>query len=351
MTQLRPKVHIVILNWNGWKDTIECLESVSRLDYNNYQIIVCDNDSSDRSVENIQSWAEGKMHAEVDNDHPLARLTTPSIEKPIAYLALNRVEAENITLNQVNGTKLLIVQTEGNLGFAGGNNVGFRSVLSQGDSDFIWVLNNDTVVEPDSLAKMVDHSQQMLIQGQPNTCGSNVCFYDDPNVIQALGGASYNGWTGIASETLGRFTPRSQTIDHHDVTTKLDYITGCSWLLPIDFFTEIGLMEEGYFLYYEEIDWVLRSKHKYALTYAPEAYIYHKEGSSIGSKSMNKKSSLFSDFYMIKNKFRVTRRFFPLRLPSVYLFTLLQAINRVRQGDLDKAWLIIKIMFGKKQFP
>jgi GT2 family glycosyltransferase len=345
-----PRIHIVILNWNGWKDTQECLESVFRQDYDNYQVVVCDNDSQDESVEHILAWANGQEQAPDPGEHPLARYSIPPITKPVSHVCLDRDEAEK-GAQIPQETELVVIRTGGNLGFAGGNNVGFRYALRQESCDYIWLLNNDTVVAPDALKQMVTHSRELDKQGTPNTCGNTVCFYDDPNIVQALGGASFNRWTGIAAETLGRFLPLSDDIDHATYLQKLDYITGCSWLLPSKFLDEIGLMEEGYFLYYEEIDWVLRSKHKYQLTYAPEAYIYHKEGSSIGSKTMNRKSSLLSDFYMARNKFRVAAKFNPMMLPSVFLSTLLQALNRIRQGHPEKAWLLIKVMFGKQSYP
>jgi GT2 family glycosyltransferase len=345
-----PRVHVVILNWNGWQDTQECLESVFRQDYDNYQVVVCDNDSQDSSVEHILAWAAGKESAPDPGDHPLAKHSMPAIEKPVSSICLDRDAAEHGDPVSPE-TQLVVIRTGGNLGFAGGNNVGFRYAMRQQACDYIWLLNNDTVVAPDALEKMVSHSRELDKKGIPNTCGNTVCFYDDPTIVQALGGASFNRWTGIASQTLGRFLPLTDQIDHNAYLEKLDYITGCSWLLPRAFLDEIGLMEEGYFLYYEEIDWVLRSKHKYQLTYAPEAYIYHKEGSSIGSKSMNRKSSLLSDFYMARNKFRVAAKFNPWALPTVFISTFLQAINRVRQGHPEKAWLLLKVMLGKQSYP
>jgi len=347
---LSPRIHIVILNWNNWKDTIECLESIYKQDYDNYQIVICDNDSQDDSVNKIIEWSKGNISANVSENHPLARLSTESLNKHINFTVLDRDEAEDPKQQKSSDTDLVLIHTGGNLGFAGGNNVGFRYALNQEQSDFIWLLNNDTVVEADALSKMVNHSQELHAKGVKNTCGNTVCFYDDPNIIQALGGASFNSWTGIASQTLGRFTPRNSQINHKEYQQKLDYITGCSWLLPRDFLEETGLMDERYFLYYEEIDWVLRSNN-YTLTYAPDAYIYHKEGSSIGSKTLNKDSSLLSDFYMVRNKFKLAAKFKPWALPTVFLSTMLQAINRIRQGHINKAKLFIQIMFGKQYYP
>lgn len=344
-----PRVHIVILNWNGWRDTIECLESVFRLDYPNYQVVVCDNNSSDNSVEMIESWASGDLIAETASSHPTIRsLVEPHISKPISFTTLTRTVAES--KNQVhNDVPLVIIRTGGNLGFAGGNNVGLRFAQQQ-RTDYCWLLNNDTVVDPNSLNAMVGHSQRLTAQGRPNTCGSIQCFYDDPDIVQALGGFKINRWSGICSDTFGRYLHIDSPIDHESYMRELDAVHGCSWLIPVRFLEEIGLMEERYFLYYEEIDWATRSKDTFELTYAPAAKIYHKEGSSIGSKSLKKGPSTFSEFYLARSRLKFMSNFFPLRLPFVYASLCLQTLNRLRQKRFANAGILSRVLLGKRSF-
>ena len=340
-----PKVYIVILNWNGWKDTVECLESVFRLDYPNYRVVVCDNDSSDQSLNHIERWAQGLDPVEVDDSNPLKRLSSPNVPKPIAYSTYTAGGNGSAPTDGGN-EPLILLPTGGNLGFAGGNNAGLRYVLEQGDADYVWLLNNDTVVEPAALSEMVLHSKALSGKGSPNTCGSLVCFYSDPEVVQAYGGATFNRWSGIASQTLGRFEKRDRMVNHEEVANSLNYITGCSWLLPIDFIASVGLMEERYFLYYEEIDWVTRSNGQFKITYAPKSIIYHKEGSSIGSKTIRRAPSLLSEYYMTRSKVLFTLRFNPVAIPFVYLLSTLQAVNRVRQGYPKNALAILKAILG-----
>ena len=345
-----PRVHIVILNWNGWLDTIECLESVLRQHYGNYQIVVCDNDSQNQSVEHIEAWARGDQPVEVESSHPLSRLSQPPLPKPVRYVKLNaeQVDAHTIVDEDI---PLVLISVGANLGFAGGNNVGMRYALNQRQSDFVWLLNNDTVIEPDALAHMIDHSARLAANGTPNSCGSVQCFYDDPDVIQALGGFCFNKWTGICSMTLGRFLKRGDPIDHDAYRSRMDTIHGCSWLLPRAYLDDIGLMEDRYFLYYEEIDWTLRSRDTYAMTYADDAFVYHKEGSSIGSKSLNRGASVFSEFYMNRNKFKLAAKFHPYTLPTVFLSMVLQGLNRFRQGLPENGKMLLKVAFGKSTYP
>lgn len=103
-----PKVFIIIVNWNGLKDTLECLQSVFKQDYPNFEVIMVDNGSKDNSVQVIR------------NAYP----------------------------------QIILIENKENLGYTGGNNVGMHYAVNSG-SDYVWLLNNDTVVEPDTLSKLV----------------------------------------------------------------------------------------------------------------------------------------------------------------------------------------------------
>jgi len=91
-----PKVYIILLNYNGWVDKIECLESVLRNDYPNYQVIVVDNNSPNNSMEYLKAWAEGKLNVLVIPDNPLRNLSFPPVPKPIPYVNYTREEAEKV---------------------------------------------------------------------------------------------------------------------------------------------------------------------------------------------------------------------------------------------------------------
>lgn len=345
----QPLVYIVILNWNGWKDTIECLESVFKQNYHNYFIFVLDNDSADQSFNRIADWLNGSSGFKIDSIQELRHLSSPEIKKPVSFLKCNQIH--NLTKKNICAGGLALVSTGGNLGFAGGNNVALRWIAENKNEDsYVWLLNNDTVIENDCLSEMLTHLQAKEKAGR-YTCGSLVKFYHQPGVIQALGGAKFNRYTAIGSQTLGRFLTDQNDIDHTHYQNEMDYITGCSWLLPVDYLTEIGLMEDQYFLYYEEIDWVIRGEKKYKLTYAPKSIVYHKEGSSIGSKTINRTApSLLSEFYMGRNKLLFMRKHYPHRILIAYLVVFLQAINRIKQRQFKNALILLKILLGKSKF-
>jgi GT2 family glycosyltransferase len=295
----------------------------------------------------IGDWAARTDRAPWPPGHPLHGRDGAGLPGALAITRLDRAATEAGTAAAADGAPLVLIQNGANLGFAAGNNVGLRYALAQPDMDYVWLLNNDTVVEPDCLSRMLAYSTSLA---EPNTCGSLLLYYDDPRRVQALGGCSYNRWTGLASTSLGRDLPLDDAIDHPHYQQRLDYIAGASWLLPRAFLQQIGLMEESYFLYCEEVDWCLRNAGRFRLVYAPDARVYHKEGSSIGSPTQQRASSLLSDFYIFRNKLRVTRKFFPWALPTAYLTSLFQAFNRARRGQWDKAWLILRVLLGKRSF-
>ena len=339
MTKNNKKVYIIILNYNGWADTIECLESVLRNNHQNYQVVVIDNNSPNNSMEYIKAWAEGKLDVWVNPDNPLRHLSSPPVKKPIPYVFYNREEAEkggNPELeeklkNKINTTTdylLVLIQTGNNIGFAGGNNVGLRYTLSRDDFEYVWLLNNDTVVKPEALTQMVKRMKERPDAGM---CGSTLPFYYDPEKLWALAGATYNKWFAMP-QCIGLFQPMKQTVNHKEVEKRMDYLAGASMLLSRLFLHDIGLMSEDYFLYFEELDWAMRARGRYALAYAPKSIVYHRvSASNVSYKS--KKNNRMSEYFMYRNKLLFTYKFFPfallLVLPTASLIFLLKQLRSI----------------------
>ena len=344
---IQSNICIILVNWNGGDDTIECLETLTRLNYQNYQIVVCDNQSSDSSIEKIQQWAGGNYLPFFSKESITNNLLASKRPAEISIQTVERARVEDASDPALVDPCLLLVNTGGNLGFAGANNVGIRYAMNSGRFDYIWLVNNDTVVDADSLTAMLTRVQN---HPRPSICGSKVLYYTDPTVIQALGGSRFNRWTGVASRSLGRDIDDRVAINHRHYENQLTYIVAVSCLVPTSFTKDIGLMNERYFLYYEEVDWSLRAEGKYEPVYAEDSRIYHKEGASIGSESGDRPSSLFSDFYTFRNKLKIIQTFNPVAIPIAYGYTVLQAFNRMRRRQWDKAALIMKILLGKSRW-
>lgn len=338
-----PAVYVVILNWNGWRDTIACLESVLRSGYAPFQVVVCDNASGDGSLEQLVAWATGSEAPPApDADDPLAPLFAPPVPKPVPHVVLTRDEAEHGGAVACAAARVVFVQTGANLGYAGGCNVGLRYALARDADAHAWLLNNDTVVEPDALGALVARVQG---RGDAGQCGSRVLYYDEPARVQSYGGASYNRWFATMRR-VGDGAPAAAVPDTAEVERRADYIAGCSVLVTPRFLKTVGLMDERYFLYFEEIDWATRGS-SFARLYAHGSVVYHREGRSIGSSSDWRKKSALSDYYVQRNRLLFTRRFFPAALPSVYCCVLAAALNRLRRGQFRRAAMVIDIVRGR----
>lgn len=336
------RVYIVILNFNNWPDTIECLESVFRNKYDDYRVIVCDNNSKDGSFEHIRAWAEGDLCPWVDRQNPLRNLSWPPISKPIKYVSYNREHAESLEYSKPD-FPLTLIQTGKNLGFAGGNNVGLKHALSKGDFDYIWALNNDTVIKEDTLIELVKKAKNTPKLG---ICGSKLIYYDDPSLIQAYGGARFNKFLALSTH-LGAFEDSKAPVDSNTVSNQIDYIVGASMLISKSFLEKVGFLNEEYFLYFEEIDWSIRAKNLFKLDFSPKSIVYHREGATIGANSKKKSKSRIADYYFIRNRVLFTKKYYPRFLPTVYFGVIYSLIKRVFRGEFDRIGLYFNALRGK----
>ena len=225
---MKPLVYVIVLNWNAWEDTIECLSSLQKLDYPNYVTVVVDNGSTDGSEDRIREA------------HP----------------------------------SITILQTGENLGFAGGNNVGIRYALERG-AEYVWLLNNDTVVDPKALGSLVEEALS-------NTCigvvGSKIYYYEPPDTIWFAGG-TLNPLTGrTAHPGAGE-----RDVGQYDSPRDVDYIAGCSLLARKEMVNRIGLLDPNFFIYFEDLDWATRAKRDgWRVRYQPESKVWHKESQAFG---------------------------------------------------------------------
>jgi GT2 family glycosyltransferase len=326
--------YVIILNWNGWRDTIECLESVLRSDYGSFRVIVCDNDSGDNSLDRIAEWARGDL-ASVGSNPELQHFTTPPCPKPISFLRIER--GEQVSL-QARSETLFLVQTGANLGFASGNNVGLRLALDAGDLDYAWLLNNDTVVEPGALSSLVATMQERPDVG---ICGSTLLYYNSPRTVQALGGSTYSRWTARGG-CIGRGQALDQAPGSQAVERQMQLVYGASMFVRCSFLEQIGLLNESYFLYFEENDWAARAKGRFTLAYCPESVVYHKEGASIGSSEVKgKRRSGLSERFASRNRILFTKTYYPAALASVLLAMLASAFHRLATGQIRNFAMLI----------
>ena len=335
---MNPHIYIVILNWNGWRDTIECLESVFRLKYPLFKVVVCDNASSDQSWEEIKAWAEGRRRASSENP-ALSHFIEPPVPKPVEYVTYSSPPAGDALLPN---PPLVLIQTGKNLGFAGGNNVGLRYALSKPDCDYVWMLNNDTVVDPAALAHLVQRMQERPTAGLG---GSTLLYYNEPSKIQALGGSVYNRWFARGGH-IGQCHDASQIPRPEEIEKCMAYVVGASMLVSRPFLDGVGPLNEDYFLFFEEIDWATRAKGKFDLTYSAASLVFHREGASIGSGKSSLDQSELSEYYATRNRIIFTRRYYPYALITLYPALVASLMHRMVNRKWRNAVSVLRGLLG-----
>jgi len=154
-----------------------------------FRVVVCDNASTDGSVEHIKAWADGNLDVYVPEAKTLRSLTFPPLGKPLRYTEYDPSKPHHA--GEDAQAPLVIIENGANLGFAAGNNPGIRYALGHADMEFVWLLNNDTVVEPHALAALVARARAEPV---PGICGSTIRYYFAPDRVQVLGGVKWQDW-------------------------------------------------------------------------------------------------------------------------------------------------------------
>lgn len=284
-----PSVSIIILNWNGWNDTIECLESVFNINYPNFDVIVADNGSENDSIEKIKEYADGKL--EVSSKF----FSYTNKNKPLCYNEYfwkgADIFEETIVADSSYGKRITLIKNGKNFGYAEGNNIAIKYALKVLDPEYILLLNNDTIVDPlflKNLVEVIESDKSIAFAGPKNYCYNH---FGRTDVID-FAGAEVNLWKGTACH-IG-----ANEIDHgqYDRVTSTDYITGSCLLARKDSLSSIGLLDPIYFLYWEDVDWGIRAKKAgYKLIYVPNAKIWHKVSAS--------QDGIPNKFFFVRNGF------------------------------------------------
>lgn len=222
-----PKVFIIILNWNQYKDTIECIESAKNINYNNFKILVVDNASRDGSIGFIEERFSG----------------------------------------------IEVIENMENLGYAQGNNIGIKHALSKG-ADYLFILNSDVTLDKNALQELVKVAQT---DKESSILAPKVYYYDKPNVINSLG--TTINWFRLrpnldscGQKDNGQF----QEIEQKDI------LVGCALFIKKSAFEKIGFFDENFFAFHEDADLCLRNiKYGGKNLTVPKAKIYHKVSGSV----------------------------------------------------------------------
>ena len=298
-----PLVSFISINYNQSGVTLEFLESLRHLTYPNYEVIIIDNASP--------------------TDNP------------------------DIIKEKYPDT--ILIKSEKNLGFAGGNNIGI--INSKGK--YLLFINNDTEVEPDFLEPMVDAFENDKTLGMASP---KIIFHHskDEKIMQYAGGTEINYTKGT-----GRFYGYGEVDKGQYKTTYTNLIHGAAVMVPRELMKTVGVWPDIYFLYYEEIDWSEHFKRAgYRLKFIAESTIYHKESISIG------KATPLRVFYMNRNRqLFIRRNAKPSNILSALLYYYIASVPKATtyflfKGQFNLFWAIWRGVFwnmshisGLKQNP
>jgi len=338
--ETQARLAVILVNWNRWRDTVECLESLLRAD-GRFHIIVVDNGSDDGSVEHLAAWAAGTEPYEPPSG-PLRRLTAPPVAKPVSLRILSADEAPATAPGH---EAVTVIDGRENRGFSGGNNLGMKHALRDPAVAYCWCLNNDTVVEPAAIMALVT---RMDATHRIGMCGTQVRYYHRPGTWQLLNGQRFHLLTGF-SKGIGANQPVTRPFDPKKVAHETDFVLGASLAVSRAFLETIGFMDESYFLYYEEMDWSVRNRGRFAIAFAQGAIVYHKEGGSIGSSSTKGNRSETSEYYLMSSRLKFYRRNFPLLLPLQYPLGLALIARRLARRQPKKAAAMARALLGLKR--
>ncbi len=333
----RARLAVVIVNWNRHADTIECLESLLRND-ERIRIIVVDNGSTDGTEQRLAAWASGEEPYQPPLG-PLKRFTSPPLQKPVNLRVVHSSELET---TRPGDEQVMLILAGENLGFSGGNNVGMRFAFTDPGIAYCWCLNNDTVVDPGAAGAIVT---RMNATHKVGMCGTQVRYYNRPGVWQALNGQRFKLLTG-QSRGIGANQPVTRPFDPRKVARETDFVLGASLAVSRAFVETVGYMEESYFLYFEEMDWSVRNRGRFAIAFAHGAIIYHKEGGSIGSSTRKGQRSEASEYYLMRSRIRFYRRNFPLLWPLQYPLAMGLITRRLLRRQPGRAAAMTRAMLG-----
>ena len=305
-----PRVYVLILNWNGWRDTIACLHTVLASDYANFAILVCDNASTDDSLPRLREWAASASRG--------SRALTFAERGP------------NDGSPDDRDVDLVIMSTGGNLGFSGGNNAGMRYLLANTDAELVWLLNNDTEVAPSALSELVARAARDTAIG---AVGGVLLEFNARDVVQEAG-ATYSAWHGMV-RTLGAGN-RLDVVS--DAESRLDYLSGGCVLVRTSMLRQVGLLDERFFMYSEDVDWSIRMRQSgFGIALASRAHVWHKGGGSAAH------DGALHDYFSVKSALLLIQKHHPNRLPVAAAYSLYRCLlPKVARGQWSRFRAVLR---------
>ncbi len=285
---MNPKVSIIILNWNGPEDTIECLESLFKIEYDNYNVVLVDNGSEDDSIQKIRRYCKGKIEVKSEFFKYSAE------NKPVKITEYFEDELRDVSkkeIEELSAQGLLLIKNYHNYGFAEGNNIAIEFARLKLNPDYILLLNNDTVVDKYFLKELVKAGESREDIG---AVGPKIYYYDfnGRRDVISFAGQKVNLYTSSGK----RFAFNEVDTGQRDSIKETDYVEGSCLLVKKEVIEKVGMLDVKYFAYWEETDFCIRMRDAgYTLLNVPPSKIWHKDSISGISK--------IKAYYLTRNRF------------------------------------------------
>lgn len=270
---IEPKVDIILVNYNGDKDTIDCVKSLLQIDYSNFEIIIVDNASA----------------------------TQQELEKMLP-------------------SEVVYIKSNENRGFSGGNNLGIEYAIKN-NADYVLLLNNDTVVDELFLKALVEAAQKHIDVG---IITGKILYYDKPDYVWYAGGYMNLNRARIHHDHI------QEKDDFPDNDRIVSFATGCLMMMPQNIIREVGMLNDAFFMYSEDAEFCSRIQNVgYKILYTPKAKIYHKVSSSSGGAG-----SKLSQYYRARNELYLTFHYAEHKILGCF-WCVIRYLNRIVVGQFS----------------
>lgn len=304
----------VIVTFNAAEVIGECLDSLMAQAGSPPWVVVVDNASSDGTVAALRAWGAAR---------------------PGTLAEANTAEG---AAAQGGAGRVVVLHSGVNRGFAGGVNLGLKTLAAVSSVAHFWVLNPDAFAAPGAAEAILEAARQRPDYG---IIGGRVCYAEPPQRIQIDGG-TINRWTGVTGNiNLGAEAATAPLPEAEAV----DFVTGANLVASRRFYETVGPMREDYFLYYEEADWALR-RGGLPIVIAPGFSVFHHAGTAIGSPTLERIASPFSFWFKYRSRMLFLRRFNPAALPVAAAYATMKAVQLMLKGAFPQALTLLRAVYG-----
>lgn len=354
---------VILVNYNSAADSLAALAALARLRTPPLALLVADNGSRPQEAHKLErGWqalcaARGLPGPLVCSGAEPQESTT-ACTLPDAFLtgasASNQPRpdrprpdgTEPEAFRPEGQTAQVLLRLDENRGFSGGNNAALRWLLartSAGQCAAFWLLNNDTEPDPGALDALCGRLNE---RPEAGLCGSTLLYAHAPDRVQAAGGCAFSPLSGRTAFVKGGLSATDLgRVPGEEVEKSMAYVVGASLLARRAVLERVGLLPEEYFLYYEDLAFALNARRAgFALAWARESRVLHKEGGSTGASGGGggraAARSVLVDYLSVRNRIYLIRRYYPWALPAALASLAGVCLNRLRRGQAERLGLV-----------